>query len=40
MNIIYRDSCRLCENQVIAKLLLLIFEKNFTGDTKICKITF
>ena len=40
MNIIYRDDCHLCENQVIGKLLLLIFEKNSTGDIKICKITF
>lgn len=38
MNTTYRDDYRLSENQIIAKLLLLILEKNSTGDIKIYKI--
>lgn len=38
MNIIYRNGYYLWENEIIIKLLFMIFEKNFIGDIKIYKI--
>lgn len=38
MNITYRNGYHLWENEIITKLLLMIFEKNSTGDIKIYKI--